>query len=348
MAQDTQVVQKKPSLKERMEQRKSNFQTVVEAFSSMIGVWLTTTAPTVSQAVSAFTIGFALFEGLQTYMHAPWYVALVIGVFSAWAIESIGFTAVEERDQSQAHNQRTKDPARHLSVDKAEEHVNTTFWVTMAIVFVCEVVPSAWGLHNGTAGVPDFLFRCSFLLWPKVSRLGAQLYALRAVRLAADTSADDQELRTLHLELTKREMVAESDLKVKSQRKNAAKNTLSDSVKTGDFQGKMDDFTLNSGYNGQGKIAVANDGKQRKIMERHDAIVSLCTMYGAMSAPDLSAKLMADRGVKASAQTVGDDCRQLVADGRLVTVGKKWDIDRPTVIDLPAVPEPYTNGVSHH
>lgn len=348
MAQETQVEAAKASLKERMEQQKSNFQTVVEAYTGMIGVWLTMTAPTVSQAVSAFTIGFALFEGLQTYLHTPWYVALIIGGVSAWAVESIGFTAVEERDQSQAHNQRTKDPARHLSVDKAEEHVSTTFWVTMAIVFVCEVVPSGWGLFNGTTGVPDFLFRCSLLLWPKMSRLGAQLYAFRAVRLAADTSADDQELQALRLELTKREMVAESELRVKSQRKMVAKNTLPDSVKTGDFQGKMDDFTLNSGYNGQGKIAVANDGKQRKITERHDAIVSLCTMYGAMSAPDLSAKLMADRGVKASAQTVGDDCRQLVADGRLVTVGKKWDIDRPRTTELPALAEVYTNGVNHH
>lgn len=337
-----------PTLEEIMQRREQSFGIVIGAYTRMIGVWLTSTAPSISQAVSAFTIGFALYEGVQNYLGTPWYVALLVGLVASWAVESIGFTAVDERDQSQAHNQRTNDSTRHLPVEHASRYVNATFYVTLAVVFVCEVVPSAWGLWTGVSTIPDFLFRCSLLLWPVLSRLGAQLYAFRSVRLVADTTADDNELRTLQLELTKKEMIAESDLRVKTQRKNAAKHPVGDSVKHPELQGKMGGITLNSGYNGQGKIAQANDGKQRKIADRHEAIVALCSMYGAMSAPELSEKLMSDRGIKASAQTVGDDCRHLVELARLTTVGKKWDVAREISEALPVAVSFSTNGNSDH
>jgi hypothetical protein len=229
-------------------------------------------------------------------------------------------------------------------VTKASAYVGATFWITLSIVAVVEALPALFGAYRGTAAFSEVLFRCSLLLFPLLSRLGANLYAFRSVRLAADTTVDDQELRALQLELTKKEMVAASDLRVKTQRKNAAKHPVGDSVKHPELQGKMGDITLNSGYNREGKIAQANDGKQRKIADRHEAIVALCSMYGAMSAPELSEKLMSDRGIKASAQTVGDDCRHLVELGRITTFGKKWDVVRIIAEQLPVTVGFSTNG----
>lgn len=347
MANKKQVKPEMP-LKDRMAQRKENYLLRLDTHIDMFNQSLSRNAPVLSQLVSALTVGYALYEGVARWMGAPTWAAVLVGVIAAGAIETVGFMAVDERDQGEAHNRRTADAARHVDVTKANAYVSATFWITLSIVAVVEALPALWFAYRGTATFGEVLFRCSLLLFPLLSRLGANLYAFRSVRLAADTSVDDQELRALQLELTKKEMVAESEQRVKLQRKNMTKAADINVVKHPELQGKMDNITLNSGYNGEGNIAVANDGKQRKITERHDAIVTLCHMYGAMSAPELSKKLMDDRGIKASAQTVGDDCRRLVEEKRLVTVGKKWDVPRIVAEQLPAQVEFSTNGHSRH
>lgn len=347
MEQLSSSTSQKVALKERMEERKSNFELVVKTHTDMIGIWLTSTAPSVSQAIAALTIGFAVFDGLTHFFGMAWYFALLAGMLAAWAIEGTGFTAVDERDQSTAHNRRTADSARHLNVQAAEGYVTGTFVITLLIVLVAEVAPAFWNLYKGTADVPEVLFRCSLLLFPFLSRLGAQLYAFRSVRLAADTSADDQELRVLQLELTKKEMIAASELRVKSQRKNARNYPTQQTVKHPETEGNNQEITPNIGYLAPGNSPAALDGRQRKIAERHNAIVELIQAYGPQSAPELSTKLMSDRGIKASDQTVGDDCRHLVASGRLVMAGRKWDVSQ-AVAPVPEPVEFSTNGHGKH
>lgn len=88
--------------------------------------------------------------------------------------------------------------------------------------------------------------------------------------------------------------------------------------------GKMDDITTKT----TSKLGEANEAKQRKVCERRDAIVRMVDLFGVMGAPELVEKLGDDCGIKASAQTVRDDCAALVEDGRLIVVGRKWDTHR--------------------
>lgn len=89
------------------------------------------------------------------------------------------------------------------------------------------------------------------------------------------------------------------------------------------------------------KLVELNEAKQRKVGERRDAVVRIIAAVGPMGAPDLVEKLAEDCGIKASAQTVRDDCAALVDDGRLTVVGRKWDIPR-----IVAVHQPEEIGIS--
>lgn len=93
------------------------------------------------------------------------------------------------------------------------------------------------------------------------------------------------------------------------------------------------------------KLGEANDAKQRKLCERREAIVRMVETFGPMSAPELVEKLGEDCGIKASAQTVRDDCALLVEESKLVVDGRKWS--RIAVV-VPTPVEFSTNGHSHH
>lgn len=99
---------------------------------------------------------------------------------------------------------------------------------------------------------------------------------------------------------------------------------------------------------GPQNLGRANDARQQMVMERRVAIVQLCESYGAMAAPDLMQRLRDDRGMVASAQTVRDDCNTLVTEGKLILVGRKWDVQRPISTTLPAQPSPVLHGNGKH
>lgn len=92
-----------------------------------------------------------------------------------------------------------------------------------------------------------------------------------------------------------------------------------------------------------------NEARRRKVGERRTAITQLLESYGPMGAPELVEKLQNDRNIKASAQTVRDDCNALVAEypSRLIPAGRKWDINRPVTAHLPTISTPVLNGHSH-
>jgi hypothetical protein len=102
----------------------------------------------------------------------------------------------------------------------------------------------------------------------------------------------------------------------------------------------MGDITANDDT----RLVEANEAKQRKVVERRDAIVRMIELVGPMSGPDLVQRLGEDIGIKASAQTVRDDCAALVEDGRLVVVGRKWDVVRIVADQRPEIVGFSTNG----
>lgn len=90
-----------------------------------------------------------------------------------------------------------------------------------------------------------------------------------------------------------------------------------------------------------------NEARRRLVAQRHAMITQLCERYGAMSAPELVERLEADRNIQVSVQTVRDDCNTLVEAGELSRVGRKWDVSRLVIDELPEPVEPVLNGNGH-
>jgi hypothetical protein len=201
-------------LAERMTLRKRNAGLIVGTHTSIVGQTLSDIAPLMTQAVSALTVGYATYEGVQKHFDAPWWLSIVVGVIAAIAVEAVGFVAVSERDKAQSHNQRTPDESLHMDLRKANGYVVGSFLVTVAIVATFESVPSLIRLWNGQAALGEVLFRCGLLVFPFLSRLGSNLFAFRSVREQVDHSEGDVELRDLELSLRKEEMRAKYAAKV--------------------------------------------------------------------------------------------------------------------------------------
>jgi uncharacterized membrane protein len=192
------------TLKERMETRKENFTLRVDTHTDMIGSGLSKITPLMTQATSALCVGYSSYEGVNMHFHAHWIIAT----------EGIGFIAVDERDKAEAHNRRTTDPAQRVSMAKGNAYVAGSFLITMAIVAAFESIPAIIRYWDGSATLAEVLFRCGLLVFPFLSRLGANLFAFRAVRESVDTLSDDQELRRLKLSLAKQELIAKSTAKI--------------------------------------------------------------------------------------------------------------------------------------
>jgi hypothetical protein len=96
------------------------------------------------------------------------------------------------------------------------------------------------------------------------------------------------------------------------------------------------------------KLGEVNEERARKVGERRDAIVRMIANFGPMGAPDLCERLAQDCDIKASAQTVRDDCAALAEDNQLVTVGRKWDVVREISEALPVPVGFSTNGHGEH
>lgn len=175
------------TLKERMETRKENYLLRLDTHIDMFNQSLSRNAPVLSQLVSALTVGYALYEGVSVWIGAPIWAAIMVGIVAAGAIETVGFMAVDERDKAEAHNRHMTDDVNKVDTNKSHDYVNATFWITLSIVGVIEALPALVGAFRGTMEVGGVLFRCSLLVFPLLSRLGANLYAFRSVRLAAES-----------------------------------------------------------------------------------------------------------------------------------------------------------------
>lgn len=186
----------------------------VDTHTDMIGLGLSKITPLMTQATSALCVGYASYEGVNIHFDAHWSVAVLVGLVAGIATEGIGFIAVDERDKAEAHNRRTSDPAQHVSMAKGNAYVAGSFLITMAIVAAFESVPALIRYYDGSATLAEVLFRCGLLVFPFLSRLGANLFAFRAVRESVDTLSDDQELRRLKLSLAKQELIAKSAARV--------------------------------------------------------------------------------------------------------------------------------------
>lgn len=350
------------SLKERMSARKEGVLLRVDTHAEIAGESLGSITPLVAQATSAITVGYATFEGVSRYTHAHPYIAIAAGIISAVAIEGIGYIAVSERDKAQAHNRRTADPSKHIDTTRADNYVTQSFWAAMALVAGFETVPSVYRAFVGEGDAMGVLFGLCLLLFPVLSRLGAQLLAFRMVRESVDTTADDLELRRLKLQLEKEELLAKHEAKVDKIRgknsptsgkisPNASPNFMANPH---EFAGFPDENSVSNEKNGErssekfGELsAEGNAAKRRKIEERYNAICDLIGIYGTMSAPELKDKLLADRGIKASEDTIRDDCNTLVDAGRLVRDGRKWSTPQALVV-LPESVGFSTNGHGGH
>lgn len=241
-------------LSERMALRKRNAGLYVGTHAAIIGQTLSDIAPVMTQAVSALTVGYATFEGVQHYFGTHWLLSIFVGLIAAIAVEAVGFVAVDERDKAEAHNRRTPDKTQHVDTTKAQIYVASSFVVTIALVATFESVPAVVRWWGNEAALGEMLFRVGLLVFPFLSRLGANLFAFRSVREGVDHSAADLELRDLELSLRKDEMrakyaakVARFDVKrgVKPSEAQAV-NSSGETVKftpdfTPDFTGKGED-----------------------------------------------------------------------------------------------------------
>lgn len=202
------------TLKERMETRKENFMLRVDTHTDMIGQGLSKITPLMTQATSALTVGYAAYEGVNMFFNAHWTIAVLVGLVAGIATEGIGFIAVDERDKAEAHNRRTTDETQKIDMTKANAYVVGSFAITFLIVAAFESIPSVIRFWNADAPLAEMLFRCGLLVFPFLSRLGANLFAFRSVRESVDTLSDDQELRRLKLQLAKDELIAKSVAKI--------------------------------------------------------------------------------------------------------------------------------------
>lgn len=202
------------TLKERMETRKENFMLRVDTHTDMIGQGLSKITPLMTQATSALTVGYAAYEGVNMFFNAHWAIAVLVGLVAGIATEGIGFIAVDERDKAEAHNRRTSDETQKIDMTKANAYVAGSFAITFLIVAAFESIPSVIRFWNDDATLAEMLFRCGLLVFPFLSRLGANLFAFRSVRESVDTLSDDQELRRLKLQLAKDELIAKSVAKI--------------------------------------------------------------------------------------------------------------------------------------
>lgn len=214
MPQQNTQLNSERMLTEKMRDKKDNFTLVVKTYTDMVGVFLAQTAPVMSQATSAITVGYATAHGLHNLLLVPNYIAIPVGIVAAWALEGTGFTAVDERDRAEAHNRRTTDETKRLDTTKSQTYVNNTFWVTIAIVLAAEVLPALYGAYYGQVGGEVVWFRVSLLVWPFLARLGAQLLAFRNVRQTVDTIEDDLEIKAFERSLMMDELRAKHKVKM--------------------------------------------------------------------------------------------------------------------------------------
>lgn len=77
---------------------------------------------------------------------------------------------------------------------------------------------------------------------------------------------------------------------------------------------------------GPENLPVANDKRQQLVAERREAILTLVSAYGPLTAADLAERLERDRGITATDRTVRSDCNALVDAGALIKNGRKWSL----------------------
>lgn len=194
------------SFRDTISDWKDNVLFLVETLSEGSGDALTLMTPLMTQVGSALAVGFAVEENVYRLTDSR-VAAVIAGGLVAVAVEGVSFTAVTKRDKAAAHNRRTADPTKHLDVDKANQLVAQSFWVTLLIVVVLESVPALLQWLWGMMDTQEALFRMGLAVLPFLSRIGARLFSFAAIVNDVDTSADDRELRRLRLKLQKEELV---------------------------------------------------------------------------------------------------------------------------------------------
>lgn len=190
-------------LKERMANRKENYLLRLDTHIDMLTQSLSRSAPVLSQMVSALTVGYAIYEGSSNWLGTPMWAAILIGIVTSAAIESVSFMAVDERDQGASHNRKSIDTTEKIDTRKSDRYVISTFWINLSIVAVVEAIPAIVGSIYGDVELNDLLFRCSLLMFPVLARLGANLYAFRSVRLATSQKMTEKADREIGMDIAK-------------------------------------------------------------------------------------------------------------------------------------------------
>lgn len=268
-------------LSERMALRKRNAGLYVGTHAAIVGQTLSDIAPVMTQAVSALTVGYATFEGVQHYFGAHWVLSIFIGIIAAIAVEAVGFVAVDERDKAEAHNRRTPDETQHVDTTKAQIYVASSFVVTIALVATFESAPAVVRWWGNEASLGEMLFRVGLLVFPFLSRLGANLFAFRSVREGVDHSAGDLELRDLELTLRKDELrakyaakVAKYDAKAESVKPVVKSMTQPGVNSSGEGVNFTPDFTPGKGVDRRvilrKILADEFDGKEAGILNKSE------------------------------------------------------------------------------
>lgn len=309
------------TLKERMEARKENFMLRVDTHTDMVGQGLSKITPLMTQATSALTVGYASYEGVNMFFNAHFIIAVLVGLVAGVATEGIGFIAVDERDKAEAHNRRTNDEAQHIDMTKAHAYVYGSFIITVAIVAAFESIPAVIRFWNNEASLAEVLFRCGLLVFPFLSRLGANIFAFRSVRESVDTLADDQELRRLKLSLAKQELIAKSQAKIeKVTVKSSVKPTENFTPLTSGEPVKFD--SVDSGENENFTPKPTENFTPSKTDLRRQALLELLAKLdgqesSALNKSELSRRLDVSRPTLLSDLTALQDSGKLTLNGHV-------------------------------
>ena len=207
--------EKAGSFRDTISDWKDNVLFLVETLSEGSGDALTLMTPLMTQVGSALAVGFAVEENVYRLTDSR-VAAVIAGGLVAVAVEGVSFTAVTKRDKAEAHNRRTSDPAQQVDVERANQLVNQSFWVTLLIVVVLESVPALLQWLWASMDTQEALFRMGLAVLPFLSRIGARLFSFAAIVNDVDTSADDRELRRLRLKLQKEELMTKHQARVRA------------------------------------------------------------------------------------------------------------------------------------
>lgn len=91
-------------------------------------------------------------------------------------------------------------------------------------------------------------------------------------------------------------------------------------------------------------VEEMNEAKRGKIRKRQQEISNVISENGPLSISEIASLL----SVSVSDKTIANDLNELASQGKVVKIGKKWDIARPVIDQLPEPVGFSKNGHSRH